>query len=352
MIVQHGVTLISIGNGTASRETEELVVRLISEVGSGSLQYLIVSEAGASVYSASPLARAELPGLDVSIRGAVSIARRVQDPLAELVKIDPRSIGVGMYQHDVNQQQLGDALTWVTESVVNAVGVNVNTASPALLQYVAGLGPRLAERIVEHRDQEGPFESRRHLTSVKGMGEKTFEQAAGFLRIPDGANPIDNTGVHPESYPVVDALLHTFEIALDDPDMPARIGKEQARANLQTLASQLQIGEPTLRDILLELQRPGRDPRDDIPPPILRADVLSMEDLRPGLKLQGTVRNVVDFGAFVDIGLKTDGLVHVSQMAEHRVSSPYEIVGVGDIVEVTVLNIDVDRGRIGLSMKS
>jgi protein Tex len=349
---KYGASLIAIGNGTASRETEELVGQIIAETnGKATIQYLMVNEAGASVYSASPLARAELPSLDVSIRGAVSIARRAQDPLAELVKIDPKSIGVGMYQHDVNQTALGDALAWVTQSVVNAVGVDANTASPALLQYVAGVGPKMAEKIVEHRDKTGPFKARDALKKVKGLGAKTYEQAAGFLRVPSGTNPLDWTGVHPESYPAVDKLLTLFKLQLDDLELGARLGRIQSTTNLDKLAAELGIGAPTLKDIFVELQRPGRDPREDVPPPILREDVLKMEDLRPGMKLRGTVRNVVDFGAFVDIGVKQDGLVHISQMSSKRIETPYDVVGVGDVIDVTVLNIDTQRGRIGLSMK-
>ncbi len=352
LIAKYEVTLIAIGNGTASRETEELAAGLIRTFGDDSrLQYLIVNESGASVYSASPLARAEFPDLDVSLRGAVSIARRAQDPLAELVKIDPKSIGVGMYQHDVNQTRLADALAWIVESVVNAVGVDANTASPALLQYVAGLGPKLAERIVEFRDANGPFSRRSEFKKVKGLGPKAFEQSAGFLRIPGGKNVLDNTGVHPESYDAVDRLLSVLDLRLDDQQMSAKLGRAQASANIDGLAAEIGVGGPTLADIFKELQRPGRDPREDAPAPILRDDVLRMEDLQPGMKLKGTVRNVVDFGAFVDIGVKQDGLVHISQMADRRINSPYDVVGVGDVVEVTVINVDLDRGRIGLSMK-
>lgn len=348
LVTRYRVTLVAIGNGTASRETEELIAELISE--GVKAKYLIVNEAGASVYSASPLARHELPDLDVSLRGAVSIARRVQDPLAELVKIDPKSIGVGMYQHDVDQKALGEVLAWVTESVVNAVGVDVNTASPALLQYVAGVGPALAVKIVTHREFRGPFASRKDITAVRGMGGKTFEQAAGFLRVPGSDNPLDRTGVHSESYAAVKKLLRKYDLRLDDPDLPKKLGAIQDRADLKQLAAEIGVGAPTLADIFAELQRPGRDPRQDVPAPILRDDVLRMEDLRPGMKLKGTVRNVVDFGAFVDIGVKHDGLVHVSEMAAYRVASPYEVVAVGDVVDVTVLKVDADRGRIGLSM--
>jgi uncharacterized protein len=350
LVHKHGADLIAIGNGTASRESEELVATLIRD--HTPVHYLMVNEAGASVYSASPLARAELPDLDVSMRGAVSIARRVLDPLAELVKIDPRSIGVGLYQHDVDQKALATKLDEVIESVVNSVGVNVNTASPALLQHVAGLGPKLAERIVRMRDEEGPFTSRLAIRQVKGMGDKTFEQAAGFLRVPDGGTLLDNTGVHPESYPVVEALLGQLKLNLSDPDLPQKVRQQRAALDVPALAKTLNVGVPTLEDILNDLGRPGRDPRSELDPPVLRSDVLTMEDLKPGMKLFGTVRNVVDFGAFVDIGVKQDGLVHVSEMADFRVSDPYEIVSVGEVVEVTVLKVDIERGRIGLSLRS
>ncbi len=256
-----------------------------------------------------------------------------------------------MYQHDVDQTALADALAWVTESVVNAVGVDVNTASPALLQYVAGLGPTLAGRIVAHRNRYGPFPARETLRRVKGIGAKTFEQAAGFLRVPGGENLLDNTGVHPESYPAVDRLLDLGDINIHDRDFPQQIRELEETWGARELAPELGIGEATLRDILAELKRPGRDPRADAPPPILRRDVLTMEDLRPGMRLRGTVRNVVDFGAFVDVGVKQDGLVHVSEMANERVDSPYDVVGVGDVIEVTVLNVEIDRGRIALSMR-
>lgn len=350
LIRSHHVDLIAIGNGTASRETEELVATLIRDYAPA--QYLIVNEAGASVYSASPLARAELPDLDVSMRGAVSIARRVLDPLAELVKIDPRSIGVGLYQHDVDQKALGTKLDEVIETVVNSVGVNVNTASPALLQYVAGLGPKLAERIVEWRNEAGAFTSRLAIRRVKGMGDKTFEQAAGFLRVPDGDNLLDNSGVHPESYPVVEQLLKLLALSLADPDLPRQLRQMRPTLDILALAKACQVGEPTLEDILNDLTRPGRDPRSDLSTPVLRSDVLKMEDLRPGMSLKGTVRNVVDFGAFVDIGVKQDGLVHISEMADYRVRDPYEVVSVGDVIDVTVLSVDIDRGRIALSMRA
>ncbi len=348
MITRYNIDLIAIGNGTASRETEELVAALIAD--GVRVKYIVVSEAGASVYSASELARAELPDLDVSLRGAVSIARRVQDPLAELVKIDPKSIGVGMYQHDVDQKALQQSLDYVIESVVNNVGVDINTASPALLQYVAGLGPKLAGNIVAHRDKKGEFATRKKILKVSGMGPKSFEQAAGFLRISAGKNPLDNTGIHPESYVAVDRLLGLLKAKLDDPNLAEKLAQAQQKG-LKQLAQTLEIGVPTLTDIIRELQKPGRDPRDDVPAPILREDVLKMEDLREGMKLKGTVRNVVDFGAFVDIGVKQDGLIHISEMSDQYVQSPYDILDVGDIVDVTVLEVDIDRGRIGLSLK-
>jgi protein Tex len=342
---KHQVSAIAIGNGTASRETEQLVAELInSQAALKSLAYVMVNEAGASVYSASPLARKELPDLDVSIRGAVSIARRLQDPLAELVKIDPKSIGVGLYQHDVDQKKLAEALESVVESVVNNVGVNVNTASPALLQQVAGLTSRTAENIVNHRDANGPFRSRKELLKVSGIGPKAFEQAAGFLRVPDGDNPLDNTAIHPESYPVVERLIAPF-------DALAAVPVQQLRHDVPRLAKELAVGEPTLADILDALARPGRDPRDDLDAPILRTDVLSMDDLKEGMWLKGTVRNVVAFGAFVDIGVKQDGLVHVSAMADRFVRDPHEVVSVGDVVDVRVVSVDKERGRIALSMK-
>ncbi len=341
LIAHHGVTLIAIGNGTASRETEQLVAELTRN---SPARYLIVNEAGASVYSASPLARAELPGLDVSLRGAVSIARRAQDPLAELVKIDPRSLGVGLYQHDVNQGALQQALDEVVESVVNAVGVDVNTASPALLTYVAGIGPRLAEKIVAWREVHGPFSSRQALRQVPGLGPKAFQQAAGFLRIRDGENPLDASAIHPESYPIAEALLQ--RAGLSSQSLPA--ARERALSRLlaslsrEELAASLGCGLPTLDDILEQLVRPGRDPRTDAPPPILRSDVLHLEDLRPGMRLRGTVRNVVDFGAFIDIGVKQDGLLHRSRLPRGlRLET-------GQIVTVEVLTLEPERERIGL----
>ena len=358
LITQHHVTLIAIGNGTASRETEQLVAELLRTQSSNlqppipNLQYLIVSEAGASVYSASPLARAELPDMDVSIRGAVSIARRVQDPLAELVKITPQSIGVGLYQHDVNQAQLAAALTSAVESVVNSVGVDVNSASPALLTHVAGVGPKLAARIVAHRDTNGPFPNRMALKSVPGLGSKTFEQAAGFLRVRGGDNPLDGSAIHPESYPIAEAVLKRagrcpelvegLTPQTEPAEQEAGLAELQAQQPLSVLAAELGTGVPTLTDILEQLVRPGRDPREDLPAPILRSDVLTMDDLQPGLRLKGTVRNVVDFGAFVDVGVKHDGLLHRSKM------SVGTRLKVGDVIEVEILRVEPERSRIAL----
>ncbi|MCB9114608.1 MAG: RNA-binding transcriptional accessory protein [Caldilinea sp.] len=362
LVQRHGVTLISIGNGTASRETEQLVAELIKrlengrfEIGSSSpatnrqspisnLHYLIVNEAGASVYSASTLARAELPDLDVSLRGAVSIARRVQDPLAELVKIDPKSIGVGLYQHDVNQKELAGALDGVVESVVNRVGVDVNTASPALLTHVAGIGPKLAGNIVAHRDENGVFATRAALKKVTGLGPKAFEQSAGFLRVRGGDEALDSSAIHPESYAVARKVLKLAGITMAAPvaERQARLDTLRQRTPLRDLAAELETGEPTLADIFEQIVRPGRDPREDVPPPILRSDVLSMDDLAVGMTMQGTVRNVVDFGAFVDIGVKQDGLLHRSQIPRG------ERLSVGDIIDVEIASVDKERGRIGL----
>ncbi len=349
LVTRGNVDVIAIGNGTASRETEALAAEVIAEVRQAA--YVMVNEAGASVYSASPLAREELPDMDVSMRGAVSIARRLQDPLAELVKIEPRSVGVGLYQHDVDQKKLAETLDAVVESAVNHVGVDLNTASPALLQYVSGVNKRVAKAIVRHRDAHGPFESRQGLRKVKGVGDKGFEQSAGFLKIPAGENPLDNTFIHPESYPVVENLFALMGVRGDESDLAQRVKTFRAENDLAELAEVLEVGLPTLTDIFDNLIKPGRDPRDELPRPILRSDVLKMEDLREGMMLKGTVRNVVDFGAFVDIGVKQDGLVHVSQMADRYVKNPLEVVSVGDVVEVKVISVDLERGRIGLSMK-
>lgn len=342
MINRHRVTLLVIGNGTASRETEHLAAELTRNA--PGVKYLIVNEAGASVYSASPLARAEFPDLDVSIRGAVSIARRAQDPLAELVKIDPKSIGVGLYQHDVDQTALSHSLDGVVESVVNSVGVDVNTASPALLTHVAGIGPKLAASIVAWRDANGPFKSREQLKKVPGLGPKAYEQSAGFLRIRDGINPLDASAIHPESYPIALAVLERAGLKPSSPLTERKTALEAltAQTSPEKLAVELGCGLPTLKDILEQLLRPGRDPREEAPAPILRSDVLKMEDLTVGLQLKGTVRNVVDFGAFVDIGVKQDGLLHKSQI-------PFgTLLKVGDILEVEILKIEPERGRIGL----
>ncbi len=344
LIEKHGITLISIGNGTASRETEQLAAEITREM--PSVKYIITNEAGASVYSASPQARAEMPDLDVSIRGAVSIARRVQDPLAELVKIDPRSIGVGLYQHDVDQTALTTTLGGVVEDVVNRVGVEVNTASAALLGYVSGIGAKLAEKIVAVRDQQGPFPDRESLHSVPGLGPKAFEQSAGFLRIRGGRNALDASAIHPESYPVAAAVLEAAGVEIDESLEDRRAAVELLRMSpVERLADEIGCGVPTLTDILEQLVRPGRDPREDAPAPILRSDVMKMEDLAPGMKLKGTVRNVVDFGAFVDIGVKQDGLLHRTQM------KPGIGLKVGDIIEVGILKVEAERGRISLSMK-
>ncbi len=341
---------MAIGNGTASRETEQLVAELIKRLAADgvTLRYLMVNEAGASVYSASPLARAELPELDVSLRGAVSIGRRVQDPLAELVKIDPQSIGVGLYQHDVDQKRLGEALDGVVESVVNQVGVDVNTASPALLTHVAGIGPKLAEQIVAYREASGPFPSRAQLRKVPKLGPKAFEQAAGFLRVRQGENPLDASAIHPESYPAAERLLALAGLSVAEPLKNRQEALEGLlkRRKAYDLAAELGIGEPTLLDIVEQLIRPGRDPRLDLPKPVLRSDVLSMDDLAVGMRLKGTVRNVVDFGAFVDIGVKQDGLLHRSQM-------PRDLsLKVGDIIEIEIVTIEKERSRIGLKWAS
>lgn len=344
LIEKHHITLISIGNGTASRETEQLVAELTREM--SEVKYLITNEAGASVYSASPLARAEMPDLDVSIRGGVSIARRVQDPLAELVKIDPRSIGVGMYQHDVDQGSLSDSLTGVVEDVVNRVGVDVNTASPALLGYVSGIGSKLAERIVAYRDENGVFVDRESIREVPGLGPKAYEQSAGFLRIREGSNPLDASAIHPESYAIAEAVLNLAGLDVNAGLDQRKAAVEQLQKRpIQELAAEVGCGVPTLQDILEQLVRPGRDPRQDAPAPILRSDVLKMEDLVMGMRMKGTVRNVVDFGVFVDIGVKQDGLLHRTQVP------PGTTLQVGDIIDVTILKVESERGRISLGME-
>ena len=355
LVARRGVDVISIGNGTASRETESLAAEVIAEVG-GKLAYVIVSEAGASVYSASEVARKEFPDLEASQRGNISIARRLQDPLAELVKIDPKSIGVGLYQHDVDQKELGKALDAVVVSCVNYVGVDLNTASASLLQYVSGINKRVAENIVKLRDERGKFKNRKQIKEVSGLGDKAFEQSAGFLKIPDGDNPLDNTFIHPESYPACQKLIEKVRKISDKPQLPAAVAEFRSKMSaagltFESLARDLDTGVPTLRDIMDNLEKPGRDPRDELPPPLLSKEILKMEDLREGMILKGTVRNVVDFGAFVDIGVKQDGLVHVSQLKDGFVANPMEVVSVGDVVSVRILSVDLQRGRVSLSMK-
>ena len=355
LIKKHGVEHIAIGNGTASRETEQMAVELIRQVNEGSahVSYMIVSEAGASVYSASKLAAEEFPQYDVNLRSAVSIARRLQDPLAELVKIDPKAIGVGQYQHDMPQKQLDEALNGVVEDCVNAVGVDINTASPSLLQRVAGLNGTTAKNVVSYREENGAFTSRAQIKKVPKLGPKAFQQCAGFLRVPESRSVLDNTAVHPESYDAAKALLdltgHTLADVKDGwlADLPDRVkayGEDKA-------AGEIGVGVPTLRDIVSELLKPGRDVRDELPKPILRTDVLEMKDLKPGMVLTGTVRNVIDFGVFVDIGVHQDGLVHISQVSNKFIRHPSEVVSVGDVVKVVVLEVDEKKKRISLSMK-
>ena len=353
LIRRHGVAHIAIGNGTASRETEQMTVELIRELGGG-VSYMIVSEAGASVYSASELAAREFPNFDVNLRSAVSIARRLQDPLAELVKIDPKSIGVGQYQHDMPQARLDEALSGVVEDCVNAVGVDLNTASAPLLSYVAGLNRTTAGNIVAWREENGAFTARKQVLEVPKLGPKAFEQCAGFLRVPESKNVLDRTGVHPESYGAAEKLLSLCGYSLDDVaagDMAALGDRVRERGEAEA-AQACGVGVPTLRDIVSELMKPGRDPRDELPRPILRTDVLEMKDLKPGMELTGTVRNVIDFGVFVDIGVHQDGLVHISQLnAPRRVRHPSEVCAVGDIVTVWVLEVDEKKKRISLTMK-
>ncbi|GIO63504.1 RNA-binding transcriptional accessory protein [Paenibacillus cineris] len=351
LIKKYGIQLIVIGNGTASRETEQFVAEVISDIGVPDLAYLIVNEAGASVYSASKLAQEEFPDLDVAERSAVSIARRVQDPLAELVKIEPKAIGVGQYQHDVSQKHLDESLKTVVESAVNHVGVDVNTASPSLLSYVSGVNATTAKNIVKYRDSNGKFLSRKELQNVPRLGAKTYEQCIGFMRISEGDNPLDRTPIHPESYKVVDRLFRELGVGMEKLGTP-ELSELLGRQDVEKLAEVLEVGVPTLRDILESLQRPGRDPREELPLPIFRTDVLKIEDLTPGMELQGTVRNVIDFGAFVDIGIKSDGLVHISQLSSGYVKHPMDVVSVGDNVTVWVLNVDLKKGRVGLTMRN
>ena len=353
LINKDHVDMIAIGNGTASRESEMFVSEMIKKCDHEVL-YTIVSEAGASVYSASKLATEEYPDINVSIRGAISIARRLQDPLAEFVKIDPKSIGVGQYQHDVNQKKLEESLAGVVEDSVNKVGVDVNTATPSLLSYVSGINKTIAKNIVKYRDENGKLKTRKELLKVPKLGKVAFEQCAGFIRIPDGTNPLENTAVHPESYEIAEELLKTLGYGtedLKDKDKLIELRKKLGSINLTETAKALNVGEMTLKDIIDELSKPGRDPREDMPKPILRQDVLKFEDLKEGMILTGTVRNVIDFGAFVDIGVKHDGLVHISEMSEKFVKNPSDIVSVGDIVKVKVIGIDNDRQKVKLSMK-
>ena len=353
LINKYHIDIIAIGNGTASRESEMFVAEMIKEV-KHDICYVIVSEAGASVYSASKLATEEYPDINVSLRGAISIARRLQDPLAELVKIDPKAIGVGQYQHDVNQKKLSESLTGVVEDSVNKVGVDVNTATPSLLSYVSGINSTIAKNIVKYRDENGKLKERKELLKVPKLGKVAYEQCAGFIRIPDGINPLENTAVHPESYEQTEKLLS--KLGFDKNDLRNRDRLNVLKTQLSTLdvhsiSKELDIGEMTLSDIISELSKPGRDPRDSMPKPVLRNDVLKFEDLTEGMVLTGTVRNVIDFGAFVDIGVKYDGLVHISEMSDSYIKSPSEVVSVGDIVKVKVIKLDQERKKVGLSMK-
>ena len=356
LIKKHGVQVISLGNGTASRESEEVIAKMIKEIKEETgkeLFYVIVSEAGASVYSASELANKEYPDLDVTVRGAISIGRRLQDPLAELVKIDPKAIGVGQYQHDVTQKKLDESLAGIVEDCVNNVGVDLNIATPSLLSYISGINASIAKNIVDYREENGKFKSRKELLKVKRLGQKAYEQCAGFLRVMESKEALDNTSVHPESYKVAKELIKTLGYTEED----LKNGKlvdidERVKAKgISNLAKELEVGEPTLNDIIKEIKKPGRDPREELPKPIFKSGVIEMKDLKPGMILMGTVRNVSDFGAFVDIGVHQDGLVHKSQMADKFVKHPLDIVKVGDIVEVRILDVDLKRKRISLSMK-
>ena len=349
-IKKYNISLISVGNGTASRESEQIIVDLLKEI-KEPVQYVIVNEAGASVYSASKLATEEFPNFDVGQRSAVSIARRLQDPLSELVKIDPKSIGVGQYQHDMNQKHLGAALEGVVEDCVNKVGVDLNTASASLLEYVSGINKALAKNIVAYREENGAFKNRKQLLKVAKLGPKAFEQCAGFMRITGGENPLDGTSVHPESYEAARKLLTRLGYDLSELGQGGIKGIGKKIVDYRKMASELEVGEITLRDIAGELEKPARDPRDEMPKPILRSDILEMKDLKPGMVLKGTVRNVIDFGAFVDIGVHQDGLVHISQLTDKYIKHPLEAVSVGDIVEVKIISVDLAKKRIALTMK-
>ncbi len=350
LISKYKITLISLGNGTASRESEQVIVSLLKEI-PVQVQYIIVNEAGASVYSASKLATEEFPNFDVGQRSATSMARRLQDPLAELVKIDPKSIGVGQYQHDMNQKKLSEALGGVVEDCVNKVGVDLNTASASLLEYISGISKVIAKNIVTYREENGAFKSRAELLKVAKLGPKAYEQCAGFMRIAGGKNPLDGTGVHPESYDATKELLAKLGYTLEDVTNRSVAGISKKVSDYKKLAAELEIGELTLQDIVKELEKPARDPREDMPKPILRSDVLEMKDLTPGMVLKGTVRNVIDFGAFVDIGVHQDGLVHISQICDRYIKHPLEAVSVGDIVEVKVMSVDVKKQKIQLTMR-
>ena len=353
LILKHNINMIAIGNGTASRESEAFVSDMIKEI-SGEIYYAIVSEAGASVYSASKLATEEYPDINVSLRGAISIARRLQDPLSELVKIDPKAIGVGQYQHDVNQKKLSESLTGVVEDAVNSVGVDVNTATPSLLSYVSGINSTIAKNIVKYRDENGEIKERKELLKVPKLGQVAYKQCAGFIRITDGKNPLEVTGVHPESYDAAEKLLTNLGYSVDnisDKNKLTEIKDKLSKINVAKTAEELNIGSLTLKDIIDEISKPGRDPRDSMPKPILRSDVLKFDDLQEGMTLTGTVRNVIDFGAFVDVGVKHDGLVHISQMADRFIKNPSEVVSVGDIVKVKVIGIDREKQKVSLSMK-
>ena len=358
LILKNKINIIAIGNGTASRESEQFVSSVISKVKEDyniTVNYVIVSEAGASVYSASKLATEEYPDLNVSLRGAISIARRLQDPLAEFVKIDPKAIGIGQYQHDVNQKQLNEELTGVVEDAVNEVGVDVNTATPSLLSYVSGINMTIAKNIVKYREENGKYEERKTLLNVPKLGKVTFEQCAGFIRIPKGLNPLENTAVHPESYKQTEELLKSINYKKEDlldKTKLAKINDELSKIDIKTKAQELDIGELTLTDIINELKKPGRDPRDDMPKPILRSDVLSFDDLKEGQLLTGTVRNITDFGAFVDIGVKHDGLVHLSELSDKFIKTPSDVVSIGDVVQVKVIEIDREKQKVKLSMKN
>ena len=358
LILKNKINIIAIGNGTASRESEQFVSSVIAKVKEEyniTVNYVIVSEAGASVYSASKLATEEYPDLNVSLRGAISIARRLQDPLAEFVKIDPKAIGIGQYQHDVNQKKLNEELTGVVEDAVNEVGVDVNTATPSLLSYVSGINMTIAKNIVKYREENGKYEERKTLLNVPKLGKVTFEQCAGFIRIPKGLNPLENTAVHPESYKQTEELLKSInykkEDLLDKAKL-AKINEELSKIDIKTKAQELNIGELTLTDIINELKKPGRDPRDDMPKPVLRSDVLSFDDLKEGQLLTGTVRNITDFGAFVDIGVKHDGLVHLSELSDKFIKTPSDVVSIGDVVQVKVIEIDREKQKVKLSMKN